>query len=229
LLVNVSAVPVISFVNQKGGVGKTTLAVHVAVALARGGPRVLLIDADPQGSALDWSNARPPEAGHVAVVGLPKPTLHRQAPLLGRDYDWTVIDGPPHANVLTRAAIAASDLAVIPVQPSPLDVWASEDVLALVADCEVVNPDLRARFILNRLFPRTTLGREVTDALGALPHPAPICRTVVRNRTEYAKATRAGAPALETQPAGAAARDIEALAGELAALARPQQERRRAS
>ena len=85
------------------------------------------------------------------MIGLPKPTLHREVAVCRRDYDWTVIDGPPHVDTLTRAAAAASDLVLIPVQPSPLDVWATEDVVTLLAECAVVNPDMRTRFVLNRL------------------------------------------------------------------------------
>lgn len=118
----------IAFVNQKGGVGKTTLAVNVADAIARRGKRVLLIDADPQGSALDWAAAREEshneEEGDVlfSVVGLPTNFIHKELAPLGRDYDCVVIDGPPRVNKVTTAAIMASDLVLIPVQPSPYDV-----------------------------------------------------------------------------------------------------------
>ena len=118
----------IAFVNQKGGVGKTTLAVNVADAIARRGKRVLLIDAGPQGSALDWAAAREEshneEEGDVlfSVVGLPTNFIHKELAPLGRDYDCVVIDGPPRVNKVTTAAIMASDLVPIPVQPSPYDV-----------------------------------------------------------------------------------------------------------
>ena len=217
------SVPVLSFVNQKGGVGKTTLAVHVAAALAQS-HRVLLVDADPQGSALDWSNARQPTSPTLPVIGLPKPTLHREVVVVGRDYDWTVIDGPPHVNTLTRAAAAASDIVLIPVQPSPLDVWATEDVVNLLAECAVVNPGMRTRFVVNRLVPRTTLSRELTVALGSLSRPVVVCDSVIRNRTEYAKAMRRGLTALDTQPHGAAAAEIRALVDELVKIIQIQEQ-----
>jgi chromosome partitioning protein len=92
------------------------------MALVRDGARVLLIDADPQGSALDWSAARtvsPPPP----VLGLPRPVLHREVPTLAADYDHVVIDGPPQVADVTRSAVMACDVVLIPVQPSGLDVW----------------------------------------------------------------------------------------------------------
>ena len=192
---------------------------HIATALAadNGGGRhkVLLIDADPQGSALDWSAERtaPP---NFPVIGLPKPTLHREMSVIGQGYDWVVIDGPPGRNEISRSAIAASDLVLIPVQPSPFDVWAAEDIVRLVSDCAVIKPDLTTRFLINRLFPNTTLGAEVKDALAA--YEIPRLNSFISNCTEYAKAARSGLTALETEPRGVAAHEINELIEEVFAL-----------
>ena len=205
---------IISFLNQKGGVGKTTLSIHTATALAEHGT-VLLIDADPQGSALDWKAQRT-EDGKFPVIGLPKPTLHREVSALGQHYDWIVIDGPPRGNELAKSAVAASDIVLIPVQPSPFDVWAAQDILDILDECRVVYPNVQACFVINRLFVGTKLGAEVNEVLAGLP--IPVLRTAIRNRTEYAKAVREGKTALETEPSGAAASDISALAHEIRAL-----------
>ena len=112
---------IIAILNQKGGVGKTTLSVNLAAALALSGARTLLVDADPQASALDWQAARKGES-LFPVVGIAKPTLHKDVPGLAGGYEHIVIDGPPRANDLAKSAIMAAELIVIPVQPSPYDV-----------------------------------------------------------------------------------------------------------
>ena len=203
--------PVISLLNQKGGVGKTTLSLHLATALARTN-RVLLVDADPQHSALDWSAQREKKA-LLSCIGLPKPTLHRDIAALGVGYDWVVIDGPPRVNELARSAIAASDLVVIPVQPSPYDVWAAQDIVGIIRECEISKPDLQSRFVINRLISGTTLAAEIKDAIGDFG--IPLFKTVIRNRTEFAKSARAGLTASETEPGGLAASEVSALTDEI--------------
>src|SRR5689334_14492977 len=124
---------IIALLNQKGGVGKTTLAVHIATALAQRGRTVLLVDADPQGSALDWSASREGDS-LVPVIGLPTKNLHREIKPHIANYDDIVIDGPPRVNELARAAMIASDLVLIPVQPSPYDVWAAKEIVELLSE-----------------------------------------------------------------------------------------------
>ncbi len=104
---------IIGVLNQKGGVGKTTLSVNIAAALAKRGARVLLIDADPQGSSLDWSAAREGEP-LFSVVGLPRASIHKEISQVGQGYDHIIIDGPPRVTDLARSAIMASDLVLIP-------------------------------------------------------------------------------------------------------------------
>jgi len=95
---------IVALLNQKGGVGKTTLALHLAGEWARKGLRITLIDADPQGSALDWSQQREHERlpRLFGVIGLARDTLHREAPELARSADHVVIDGPPRVAGLMR-------------------------------------------------------------------------------------------------------------------------------
>jgi chromosome partitioning protein len=210
---------IVALLNQKGGVGKTTIALHLAGQWARKG-RTLLIDADPQGSALDWSQQRSHEQlpRLFGVVGLARDTLHREAPELARDVDHVVIDGPPRVAGLLRSALLAADLVIIPVQPSPLDGWASAEMLALLAEARVYRPELVARFVLNRCSPRTVIARDTGAALAA--HEPPLLATRVGQRVVYAGAAQTGRLAFELTPEGHAAIEIAALADEIEAIGR---------
>src|SRR3954452_14680836 len=154
---------VLSVLNQKGGVGKTTLAVHLATAFAQRKERVLLIDADPQGSALDWAASRDGDSPPLfPVIGLPKKTLHREIPALAEDYKHILIDGPPRVNEVARSAILASDIVLIPVQPSPYDVWAAKEIVDLLGEVTVFNEKVKSAFVINRKIVNTAIGRDVT-------------------------------------------------------------------
>jgi chromosome partitioning protein len=110
---------VIAVLNQKGGVGKTTICTNLAASFALAGQKTLYIDADPQGSALDWNTAR--KIGPLFnVVGIPKNTTHRDIGPLAAPYQWVLIDGPPRVYDVAKSAMAAADMVLIPVQPSPI-------------------------------------------------------------------------------------------------------------
>ena len=152
---------VVALLNQKGGVGKTTLALHLAGAWATNVKRVVVIDADPQGSALDWPEQRDRETlpRLFGVLGLARDTLHREAPEIARDTDYVLIEGPPRDATLMRSALAAADLLIIPVQPSPFDGWASGEILLLLQEARRFRPQLVARFALNRCGTHTIIAR----------------------------------------------------------------------
>ncbi|MBV5266488.1 ParA family partition ATPase [Pinisolibacter aquiterrae] len=210
---------IVAFLNQKGGVGKTTLALHLAGAWTRQGRRVTLIDADPQGSSLDWSEQRVREGlpRLFGVVGLARDTLHREAPELARTVDHVVIDGPPRVAGLMRSALLAADLVVIPATPSPFDGWASAEMLRLVEEARVFRPELRARFLLNRCGARTIIARETAETLA--DHDPPLLATRIGQRVAYADAAQTGRLVFEIDEAGPAAREIAALAVEIGRLA----------
>jgi chromosome partitioning protein len=200
---------IIGVLNQKGGVGKTTLTINIAATLAKAGYRVLVVDADPQGSALAWSSAREREP-LFPVVGMAKPTLHRDLPEVARDYDMVVIDGAPRVNDLGRAAILASDIVLIPVQPSPYDVWAAADTVSLIREAQQFKPSLKAAFVVNRKIANTAIGRDISDALAQIGD-VPVLPQGLRQRVIYAESAGQGLSVIEVAPDGEAAREIAAL------------------
>lgn len=201
---------IVGILNQKGGVGKTTIAVNLAATYALAGLKVLLVDADPQGSSLAWSSARDGDP-LFPVIGMAKPTLHKDLPTIAADYDMVVIDGAPRVNDLGRAAIMASDLIVIPVQPSPFDVWAAEDTVSLIREAQTFKPTIRAAFAINRKIVNTAIGRGVVDALQEFPD-IPTLDAALCQRVVYAEAAGQGLSVLEAAPTSEAAREVAALA-----------------
>ncbi|MDZ4109418.1 MAG: ParA family partition ATPase [Brevundimonas sp.] len=210
---------IVALLNQKGGVGKTTLALHLAGAWSARGRRVLVVDADPQGSALDWAEQRVREGlpRLFGVLGLARETLHKELPELGRDVDHVVVDGPPRVAGIARSALLAADLIVIPAQPSPFDGWASAEMLRLLDEARVFRPQLRARMLLNRCAARTVIARETAEAL--IDQDPPVLASRIGQRVAFADSARTGRLVSEITGGEMAAREISACAAELDGLA----------
>ena len=198
--------------NQKGGAGKTTLALNLAAAMAEAGSRVLVIDADPQQTAQDWAAVRetlPP----FQVLGLAKPVLHRDLPNIAADYDHVVIDGAPRNYEVARSAILSADFVLIPVQPSGADFWASRETVKLVEEAGVFKETQKAAFVVSRKISRSALGRDIADALAEFS--LPILKAGTSQRVAYADALTEGSTVIESQPRSAAADEIRALLAEI--------------
>jgi len=201
---------VITVAQQKGGAGKTTLLAHLAVAFRRRGLSVAALDADPQGSLSLWARQREANVGDdLSVLSGEGLELGREAARLKRAHDLVLIDSPPHTQDAPQQAIGAADLVIVPVQPSPMDLWATRPTLVLAAKAK--KPLL---LVLNRMPPRGRLADEIAQLLASFQ--VPIAATRLGNRTAFAAALSEGKAVGELSPRGLAAREMSALADEIA-------------
>jgi len=207
---------IISVLNQKGGAGKTTISTNVAAELARRGTRVLLIDADPQGSALDWAAARSQNDVEplFTCMGLPRATIHKEISKLSEDYDHIVIDGAPRFSDVARSAIMSADLVIIPVQPSPYDIWSASETVKLIEEAKIYKPALQANFLINRMVAGTIIGNNVDQALNE--QGIEVLDNRIHQRIVYADAASAGVALFEAEGSkGKAALEIACLVNEI--------------
>jgi chromosome partitioning protein len=195
--------PVIALVGNKGGTGKTTLCVNLASALA-GSYRVVILDADPQRSALQWRDIS--DRDDVVPVRDSVGNLGKVVAEAAADHQFTLIDCPPSVRApQTREALAISDLALIPVQPSPLDLWATVHIEQEIESARVGNPGLRAVLVINQMEPRTRLSRLVRLGLAELN--LPVAETAIHRRVAYRSSILEGRTVLDQGRRGESAAD----------------------
>lgn len=205
---------VIAVLNQKGGSGKTTIATHLARALQLDGAGVLLVDSDPQGSTRDWAAMR--EDQSLAVVGIDRPTIERDIKHIAKK-DFVVIDGAPQAADLAVSAIKAADFILIPVQPSPYDIWATADLVDLVQQrIELTDGKLKAAFVVSRAIAGTKIGADVAEALSG--YELPVLDSRIMQRVIYPTTAASGTTVMDAEPNSSAAQEIQALAAEIKAI-----------
>jgi len=173
--------PVIALVGNKGGAGKTTLCVNLATGFASRAPTIVL-DADPQRSSLQWRTLTERDEAVTVVDAVDDITAAVQA---SRErHEYVVVDCPPSVHaVQTTSALEICDLALIPVQPSPLDIWATVHIEEKIEAARHINPGLRALLIINQLEPRTKLSQLIRQALAELS--LPVAETAITRRMAY--------------------------------------------
>lgn len=187
---------IISILNQKGGTGKTTLAVNIAREYTKRSFSTLLIDSDSQGSALRWHEESGGEL--IDLTCLPVTTLDKDVIKFKDRYQRIIIDGIPRVSPLTVCAIKAADIVLIPVQPSPYDVWATEDLVRLVKErIEMTDGKLKAAFVVSRKIKGTLLEKEIIDQLNYFELPS--FRNGTYQRIEYAKSVQEGRTVCEQE------------------------------
>lgn len=211
---------IVSILNEKGGVGKTTISVNIARAmkLAAPNPRVLLVDSDSQASARDWHVEAKGEL--LNVVAIDRPTLDKDIQAFAHDYDWIFIDGAPALNNMAIAAIKCSDIVLIPVQPSPLDLWATVGLIDLVGErINFTSGKLKAAFIVSRQIPNTNVGKELRGILGEYEqtHGIKTFEAGTFQRVVYVTSFANGQTVLDV-PENDASKEIMSIADELRTL-----------
>jgi chromosome partitioning protein len=202
---------IISFLNQKGGVGKSTLSINVAACFALLGQKVLLIDADKQGTASTWASLRT-DTG-FQVVSMARENMARDALRLAADFDFTIIDGPPQAETISRSCIVASDLVVVPIEPGGPSRWSSNLTVQQLKEAQELKPTLKCGFVVSRKVGGTVLGRDAR--IMAADAGIPMFETEIEARIAYAEASTMGRTIFEWSPRTQAVTDIQALTHEL--------------
>jgi len=172
---------VISLANQKGGCGKSTIIMNLALNFALQKRRVILFDTDPQQSSYETLHVREDKLLKVvAVYSDIYQTLEKYEPY----YDYAFIDTPPHDTEIVTISVVCSDLVIIPVQDSPLDIRSTRVTVDLIGKAKLLNPDLKSYFLLSRIQPQTILARELAEILERRYETA-LLKTQISNRVAY--------------------------------------------
>jgi chromosome partitioning protein len=203
---------IITIAQQKGGSGKTTVAPHLEVALGTRDKSVAIVDVDPQGSLGEWFERREARLGEEAI-DLEFRTAsgwgaRREARNLARHHDFVVVDTPPKSDIEMRPAIEAADLVVVPLQPTPVDLWATSPTLQMIA-----KEGNNALLVLNRVVRRALLSAEMEAAARELGYR--LAKSQLGNRVAYPSSMGSGSTVIEFEPSGLAAEEVRALAKEI--------------
>ena len=207
---------ILTLAGQKGGTGKSTLAINLAVEWMRRGRRVLLVDADPQGTTLTWSNIAA-ESGVAAPTVIAMGDNLRQAlPTLAANADVTLIDTAGRQSKRLAGALMLADLALLPCRPYPSDVWALAESVETVKTVQELRPDLQAAIVINGKEGRTALGRGAREAVRAAG--LPVLGAEINHRIAFAEACAVGKGVTVYAAKTPAAAELRALTDEIEVL-----------
>jgi len=198
---------VITVAQQKGGAGKTTIAAHLSVVMSDLGYRTAVIDIDPQGSLTKWFKEREKTYGKTetgltfsAISGW---RVNQEIERLSGHHDIVIIDSPPHVETEARTAVRSADLALVPVQPSPTDLWATQGTIDL---CRAENVPFH--LVMNRVNTQSKIFQTMRKEIGTQA-------TILGNRVAFASSMMHGQCVTEFAPYAPASDEIVALADEV--------------
>ncbi len=202
---------IISFVNQKGGVGKTTTAINLAIGLKKKNYNLVFIDADPQGSAIQWHAIEGNKS--FEILHHPSPIHATDIRQLSMNYDYVIIDAPPAIGDISKAILAVTDLAIIPLSPSALDVWSCWGTLKMIDEIRPLNSDIEVKLLINRKIPGTKIGRDSREAMKQFQ--TDVFNTELCQRVAFIDAMTSGVSVMQYAPHSKAAGEIERLCEEI--------------